>query len=206
MAAQSLLRIICVACPRVDDRLSTIEFGPDDERLTCPICDTHYRVLTREVIRGAEEPLPGGTSRYQILTREPNGRERMRVFRASPRIGFYPQELASLVYRRSRLVGIADQTRGNWWPVPRQATADPNPDRARLWRLLLAVCALLGLAQLVRLAPIFIDLVQRQPRTLVVLAVLLVLAAAPGFWVLLRNIRDARLQRQRTQFTWLDDE
>lgn len=151
------------------------------EDARCPNCHRRFRVLTRFVTE-ARKRIDGARYFYDFLSVEEGGRERMRSQLVSRDTKIQPRSWVTFVWRGERLIGIADQQDGYWFPV----NFAPRPPRfRRLTRLLLAACGLLIVLQALSLLDSAQALIADAPQALLVLLALLAIFLAPlALWAL----------------------
>lgn len=119
-------QMVCPSCPNgADGSPPVVSFHHDQDQVRCPACRRWYRVVTRELAGPTQQlPLPEeGRSRYRVLTAEPGGRHLQRTFVGSPGLRLAIGARVSFVYQAGRLAGVANQTTGTWFALPRPRSA-----------------------------------------------------------------------------------
>src|ERR1039457_5950998 len=141
--------IICPTCP--PDKPNIMAITMEATGIRCPVCRHRFRLITRQELSSRSTSLDRLRTRYEIVTSEGSDRTRLRRFVAPPSLTFTAAGWATLVYEGERLMGMAEQSSAVWYPAP--AFAVGHTTLRRLITVLSAVCLLLAVLQLTRLAP-----------------------------------------------------
>lgn len=172
---------MCATCAAQAAKTTVIPIAAQDTVGDCPACGQRYRLLTRELADVQVTVTGAHLARYDLRTLEGAGRFRTRHVDAQPGIGVQAGDRVTLVWQRGKLVGIADQTRSNWWAVT--ATGDAQAPARGVWRALLIVCGVLVALQAVRWASVAAGVVSASAGAVALTAVIVcAIAAAPAAW------------------------
>lgn len=169
------LTVVCPFCSQGED-LFVIDIEARASRTRCPRCRRTFSLLTRFVSQARARVDRKGRRFYDFLTREAGGRDRMRSAQVSTGIQLRSGRWFTFMWRGDRLVGIADQEDGLWFPV---RLRPQTTEFERLWRALVWLCLGLAVVQLIRLAGFTRDVVSAEPLALLVLAALALLLLSP---------------------------
>jgi hypothetical protein len=167
--------IVCQFCSHGNE-LFVFNIDPRATKTRCPSCKRSYGLLTRLVAEARARVDRNGRRFYDYVTREPDGRTRLRSAAVSGRVEIRPGRWYTFVSRGDRLMGVADQSQGYWLPVPHQERTTGSD---KLWRLLTWACLLLAVAQGLRLLGFAQQTISTSPASLLALLILAVLLAAP---------------------------
>lgn len=169
------LTVVCPFCSQGED-LFVIDIEQRATRTRCPRCRRTFSLLTRFVGQARARVDRKGRRFYDFLTREAGDRDRMRTAQVSAGIQLRSGRWFTFMWRGDRLVGVADQADGLWFPVHLRPQ---TTEFERLWRALVWLCLGLAVIQLIRLGGFTRDVVSTEPLSLLVLALLSLLLLTP---------------------------
>lgn len=194
------MKIVCQTC--ADGEVSTIlPLDEHAEHVSCETCHSTYRVVSGEVLSVRTQQLGLAQTQYELQIADASGRARVRAVRAQPGVSLATGRWVSLVWLRSTLVGVADQSQSNWWRVELPTRRD-----APLWRVLLWACGLLVLLQTAHWVVSAADLLGRSNESLAIIVALVVLALMPAvLWTVQAARGTHELPQEEDPFPWLQD-
>ncbi len=112
--------MICPVCPK-DERIR-ISFFSSATSVRCNKCRTNYRALTQIVADTTRQrPAMGGRRGYRVTTKDSGGHVAHHRFEAPAGLKALSGQRISIISRRGRIIGIANQATETWYPVPNRS-------------------------------------------------------------------------------------
>ncbi len=136
--------IVCIHCMAAGSSSPEIAIEEDDTLARCNRCGRRYRIFTGDLARSAEGRHIDAVRASYVLNLAPSERlpQRWRIT-APSNCKFERGYRYTLTWHHGRLVGIADQTSGEWIRVPHAWTDDAG------WRAAWVAIILVIIANLI---------------------------------------------------------